>query len=417
MSRVLSDLLGAKEPAFTFALERLESMSGHPNVDVRLVTDVEQTAKSKLRQLGLDPNDSTEQEVFHSLQALTKKHDEFLASAVGGEDPTDTQDLLPRLKARVESLPLPKRAWAIKHSVAKRLLKDHPPRNVMRVLGYKSVDSMLKREKIDELYGACRFVETPQWYARFTRAYKKLRPSDFEPRDITIIDYSFERWHSAAHSYTAQARQNIVTIPELASVGVLPLPQQHMKGISITLLPLLVQQMYEIRVYSAFFKLQQVKPVFGEIIAHTLAGKDTHVATIGGQPVPWQVLHRFMGRYHPKDLPAAFDPHLQLDDLVWQTAEEILYTIEPALKFWEGTGHIGWSKQGQPVSFHLLDNAVNYCNGFSFEHRTLMHFRSSLWHELLERYLSQKAFTDQVLRNLDEELVSPEASLVLSGVS
>ncbi len=414
MSHVLSDLLGAKEPTFTFALERLESLSGHPNVDVRLVTDVERVAKEKFRQLGLDPQDTTEQELYHALQALTHKHDTFLAQALGGKKPLKTNDLLIKIKDKVETLPLPRRVWVIKHAVAKRLLKTHAPRRVMRLLGYKSVDSMLKRENIEGLFAASRFAESSQWFARLSHEYKYLQPRDFELRDVVSVDFLDARWQGQVQGYVSHSRQNIILVPEMGVVGLLPLPHKETRGLCITLLPLLIQSIHEMRCYSAFFKLQQVKPGFGERIAETLRGDEAPAATMASQPVPWRVLHHYFGRNQSREFPEVFDPHLQLEDLAWRRAEEVLFTIEPALKFWEGTGHIGWSKHGQPVSLNLLDNAVNYCNNLPFEKRTLLHFRSGLWHELLERYLDQEIFTTHVLRQLDEELVSSDEPLALA---
>lgn len=49
------------------------------------------------------------------------------------------------------------------------MLKLTPPRKVMRQLGYRSIDSMLKRESIYELYVAMRFVESQEWLQAFTK--------------------------------------------------------------------------------------------------------------------------------------------------------------------------------------------------------------------------------------------------------
>ena len=43
-----------------------------------------------------------------------------------------------------------------------------------------------------------------------------------------------------------------------------------MRGIVITVLPLLLHYFNEVRLYSSFFKLQQVKPEFGGILVDTL---------------------------------------------------------------------------------------------------------------------------------------------------
>lgn len=174
MSRLLSDLLGASEPMFTGTIQQLERMSGDPNIDVRLTAEIASKIRQKTRELGLDPADTTPKELYHALQGLVQIHDNFLAKALGGSDPSDIADLLPRIIRKVESLPQSKRCWVMKHSVAKRLLKDMPPKQAMKLLGHRSVDSMLKRENIDELFVALQIAQSPAWLGRFISSYKKL---------------------------------------------------------------------------------------------------------------------------------------------------------------------------------------------------------------------------------------------------
>lgn len=407
MSRVLSDYLGAKEPAFTFALERLESLGAHPSVDIRLQAEIEKTAASKLKELGLDPKDTTSQEAYQAIKSLAKKHDEFLAKSMGAKDPMDIADLLPRIKAKAESLRLPRRVWAIKHSVAKRILKKHSPKNVMKQLGYKSIDSMLKREKVDELFLAAKFLESKQWQSHLIKSYSSMSPSDFESREATITIMPVSRWGEHVNNHAVRQAHNIVYCIELGTIGLLPLPIKRMAGFSITMLPLLLHHLNEVRLYSSFLKLQQVKPNFNEILVNSLRGRPTHVATMAGQPIPWRVLQNYYGKNKASSLPEVFDPHVQLDDLLWKTADDVLYTVEPALKFWEGTNWIAFTdtKPAHIVSFNLLDNALNYCNDLSFAQRSITNFRVGLWNELMVCYLGQEAFTQQVLRQIDEALV------------
>jgi hypothetical protein len=42
--------------------------------------------------------------------------------------------------------------YSLKRNVAKELLRSHPPRRLMKQLSFRSVDSMLKRENVCELY-------------------------------------------------------------------------------------------------------------------------------------------------------------------------------------------------------------------------------------------------------------------------
>lgn len=69
MARFLQDLLGAAEPRFSTALRNLERATGHAGVDVRLIGDIIARGHEVMRQLQLDPADTTMAELYASLQA------------------------------------------------------------------------------------------------------------------------------------------------------------------------------------------------------------------------------------------------------------------------------------------------------------------------------------------------------------
>lgn len=414
MSRVLSSLLDASEPSFTGAIQQLERMTGNPNIDVRLTSEIATKIRQKTRELGLDPNDTTGKELYHALQGLIKTHDEFLAKALGGKDPSSIEDLLPRIISKVESLPQSKRCWVLKHSVAKRLLKDMPPKQVMKQLGHRSIDSMLKRENIDELFVALQFIQSPTWLGRFIATYKKLHPGDFETRPISIIQLSSKRWGSSIKRFAAHKRNVITHVKELGVIAILPPPVKNLRGVSITILPLLIYAMNEIRLYSSFFKLQQVKPDLAKIIIATLSEEPDGVVTLADQPIHWRIIHRFYGRQPSEHHPEVFEPHVQPEDLEWRQAEELLYRIEPALKFWEGLDYVGASTREQTVSLNLLDNAISYCNDLPYGKQAIFHLQQSLWSEVFMRYMTHSSVEQQVLQQLDNVINEP-AMLAIFG--
>jgi len=400
---VLSELLGAAEPGFTTALHELESASGSDGTDLRLTSEIAKKVHNKIRELGLDPMDTTGKELYHGLQALVKIHDEFLRLALGAHDPDDTNDLLRRCIMAVNSLFIPKQCWVLKHSVAKKLLKDMPPKKVMKQLSYRSIDSMLKRENIGELYLALYFIESRAWLERFIKSYKKLKPSDFEVRNVDILQLTGKQWGDALTGYVYQNRHNVIVLKDLGVIGVLPLPPGRLRGICITMMPLLLHYINEIRLYSSYFKLQQVKPDFDHLIIDTLLADAKPVASMINQPLHWRVIQRFYGRSGQHKHPEIFDPHIQPEDIEWRKAEQIMFRIEPALKFWEDLDYVGGLYDNCPVSFNLIDNVLSYCNDLPYGQQAVIHFRDSLWDELMVRYLEHRTLEEQVLSQLDNE--------------
>ena len=135
---------------FSIAIKQLEQASGKQGVDVRLTAEIIGQVHQKTKELGLDPNDTTGKELYSALLAKFKKHDSHLAKTIGATDPEDAQQLMPLIKQAAEAVKTPRKVWVLKKSVAKDFLKKTPPPNIMKRLGYKSIDSMLKNENIFE---------------------------------------------------------------------------------------------------------------------------------------------------------------------------------------------------------------------------------------------------------------------------
>jgi len=288
------------------------------------------------------------------------------------------------------------------------MLHDMPPPKIMEHLGYQSVDSMLKRENLYEIYGALRFAEGPDWLNRFDKTYKKLMPSDFETRQIEIIHMTPDRWGNIADAFVHKKRHNITHLKELGVILMLPTTVEKLPGVTLTAMPLLLHYTNEIRLYSAFFKLQQVKPDFGKIVVETLIADPGNHAIMAGSHVHWRVIQRYFGKLEKEYHPEIFEPHVQPEDLHWRKAEEVLYEIDPELGFWKDMDYVAMPAGDRPVVFNLMDTSFSYCNHTPYKDRTIFHFRDSLWNEVFARYMGEPILEQQVLKQLDNDMIAPE---------
>jgi hypothetical protein len=403
MCKVLAELLGIDDPLFSIGVHQLEQASGQPGVDVKLYSEIIRKSHQKTRELGLDPKDTTAEELYQALIGLVKKHDEFLARRLGAKDPGDAQDILTRIQTFLRKLDTPKSVWTLKPAAAKRLIKLTPPKKVMKQLGYRSVDSMLKREPVNELFVAMRFAETPQWLQAFTKKYKHLSPSDFETRDIEFLRLDAAKWGDVAEAYVRSQHHNVTHMKEMGVIALLPLPVSRLHGITIAVLPLLLHYVNEIRMYSTYFKMQQVNPDFGETLVKTLVYDPRNHATVAGHDVHWRVVHRHFGQTGTRRYPEIFEPHVYPEDLLWRKAEEVLFRLEPALHFWHEMDYVALKTPNGIISFNLMDVAVNYVNNLPYGRHTVQHFRAGLWNELFARYIGQPALEYQVIKQLSRE--------------
>ena len=403
----LADLLLAKEPLFSKGLKELEQRSGHIGADVQLVSELATKSAAIMTQLGLTTQ-ATAQETFAALMDRSKEDNRRVAELVGAPDDSTLATLIPKLVDTVRQANIPRSCFALKESVARKLLEELPPQSIMKRLGYESLDTMLRHEDVAELFVALRFAETPQWLNTFNANYKEMKPTDFEQREIRVIVFDPQKWGDVAEHFVTKKLHNLTHSKEMGTVGVVPMTVASMQGAPIKILSMLLHYHNEIRLYSAYFRLIATKKNFGEVLGKTLIAGTPKISIHAGHHVHWRVIQRYFAKLDDESHPEVFEPHVQPEDLHWRAAEDSLYSIDPQLKFWQGLDYIGKQLDGGVISFNLVDNAFGYSNGVSFDDRYSYHFRESLWNEVFTRYMGSDVLRQQILERLDNEIIKPE---------
>lgn len=403
MTRVLSELLGASEPTFHRDVARLESASGHTSMDIRLTAEVERVAQIKLRQLGLDPRDTTGRELYAALQERVKVDDARLTTILKqkyGDVPSHIS-----ISCALADLPLERKCFALKTTVGKRLLKRHQPKHAMKALGYRSFDSMMRRESLLAVFAAAWLLEPRSWQKTMLEEYKKLRSNDFEIRQITLITPQSERWNTLAATLVAYKKNNVIGLKEFGAIVLFPLPAERPPAATLAILVLGLHEINEVRAASTFLKLNQVKPDFGQHVQMAIATDPTIGAPLLGGRLPWQVVQRYYARFAEHFRGELFEPHIQKEDLTWHSVEKALSYIEPNMAFWHHTAALGVLHHHDPISLNIADVVLSFCNRLPYEQRIVSHFRSSLWHELIMRYLKHENVEQTVLAGLESQLM------------
>lgn len=407
MTRFLSVALGATEPTFSQGIQQLEQAAGHPGTDIRLTTNIIQQTRTKIIALGLDPNDTTGRELYGALQQRMKQDEQSVRQALHIAEDATPDNIIDRVRQYLEQHEVPKDSFALKTSVAKRLLKKKPPKTVMKRLGYRSLDSMLKHETPANLYAAALMTEPTSWHKTFREQYAKLTPSDFESRKIVLSHPTTKRWQELAREFVSTEHHNIFSFRELGAVVLLPL-EHAVDGLAITTLLLVMEEMNGIRAHSSYAKLQQVKSDFGKRLQQSSVSEPYTSAVLAGQPVPWRMIQRYYARFTDAYHPEIFEPHVQPEDLQWASGEKSLAELEPSLQFWEGSESLGLLDEGgQIVSCNALDVSLSFCNHLPFQDRIVHFVRDNLWHELMLHYLNQDNLEAAVHRQLSAELGTP----------
>lgn len=407
MTRVLSELLGAREPAFRQGLLRLESASGHTSADIRLSAEVERATRLKLRELGLDPHDTTGEELYAALQQRVKSDDQrLMQQLVQKYGQAEAAHI--NIGKALNDIPIYKSCFALKTAVGRKLLTKLPPKQTMKALGYRSFDSMLRREQLLTVFAAAWLLESASWRKTMVDAYKKLSAADFEIRPLVVLTPHSKHWQSLADVIVTQKKHNVVGLREFGAVVILPFPDAVPPAATMMALLMALHDMNEVRACSTFLKLCQVRPDFGQFVQTVVSGEPTLPAEVLDGPVQWHVIQRYYARFSDRFREELFEPHIQKEDLTWHSVEKALTYIEPSLAFWHHTSTLGLHADHKPVSLNVIDAALNFCNQLSYKDRIVHYFRRSLWGELIIRYLKHDHVEQAVMSSLESKLSPSE---------
>ena len=412
MTRFLSESLKAPEPHFGLGIRRLEQASGYPSADIRLSNEVKQTARAKLAELGLNPADTTAPELYHALQERVKGDDARLTKTLRTLAATYISaegDVVAGMAHALQNAPQPKNCFSLKAASLRTIIKKLPPKKAMKQLGYRSLASMLKHESAPTILAAAVICEHPSWYRNVVEAYKYLKPNNFENRPIAILHPTTSKWQILATSNAAERRHNILSFPEMGTIVLLPLPTMQPAGVVTASLVLALHALNEVRASSTYLKLCQVRPDFGSVVQVIATSQPELPVGLLDQSLPWHLVQRYYARLQHRFREELFEPHIALEDLSWHSIEETLIQIEPSLKFWQGSAHLGVVHSRQPVSLNIVDVALSYCNRLPFEGRLLEHFQRSLWQELSLRYLQHDKIEQAVLGVLQPQFATAPA--------
>jgi hypothetical protein len=408
MTRFLSEALEAKEPLFRHGLKKLEYSNGNPSTDIRLTCEVTNATKAKIKELGLDPEDTTAEELYEVLKQRSELDDQILVKRLRTLAATHVSaeaEPVAGMVIALNNLNHKKKCYALKLSRLKSLIKASSPKKTMKQLGYRSLDSMLKHEQPVLILAAATLYESHAWQKQLLDKYKKLKPSDFEERSINLIHPSNKRWRDIASDVVATNKHNIISFKELGTIVLLPLPADLPSGVVTASLCFSLHELNEIRACSTYLKLNQVKTDFGEIVAKIVTNEPHLSSHLLDRPVPWNIIQRYYSRLSDRFREDVFEPYVRLEDMVWHPIENALSDIEPELAFWKDTSHLGLVYKNKPVSFNVIDGALNLCNSLPFEKRVAHFFQYSLWRELLIRYLSHIPVERSIMSELQPQLV------------
>ncbi len=378
---------------------RLAAVTGKQNVLDSIAAENEACMLDRLSTLGLTRQSAAEK-VYRGLIEKVQRDDAALCSWLGNPSSKSMEDWT-RVLEKTALLAGSPSGFFMKESKAKEFLARIPPQRVLAALGYDSVDSMLAKEDLYEVYSALRFIEGSEWLNTvFFKQYKELTPQDFERRRIATRALS-SRWLGADEGFIKKKYHNISHLKELGVVFALPLALD-VRGEVMRNVSLVLHYLNEIPFYTGLLEEYAKEPEnFAARLISLVSGSTPPKVFPPTQRSRWLVIQRYLAKEDENDA-RLFLPHLNPEAFHWERAERILAGAGETIRgfpgdlsFWKGMNWVGdYFKTDIGVevlvSFNIIDTSMSLVQNKEMI-KYLYHHQEAMWNKFFSSYFGEAA--------------------------
>jgi hypothetical protein len=398
----IAGILRAEKQTVVDLENYLNRLTGKSSFFYSLIKENERLIDESLDQLGLGRG-SMALDVYDALISKVESDDlrifEYLKSPQLS-NPKDCQ----RIVDLAKDISPRQKGFFLKKEIAERFLKAEPPLKTIKVLGYSSVEAMLAKEDLFEVYSALRFLEDPEWLNNcFFKQYKDLKPADFEEREIQVKVLG-PQWVAAAEKFVEKKYHNISHLKELGIIFIIPISLK-VSGETLRTLSLLCHYFYEVYFYADLVRgfAEKNSEDFAAKFISLLRGdvsKSLPSPSTGHQS--FFIIQRYLAKDDENDR-RLFLPHLNPEALHWDKAEESLAKIE-GLDFWKDLDWVGdffKIETGDEilVSFNLVDTIMSLVKEKEMI-KYLYHHQEAFWNKIFISYFGQEKVEEIIKENL-----------------
>ncbi len=397
----LSRILRIDKKILTDLENRLSIVTGKKDVFQKINQESDELVIARRLVLGLPPSCSAH-EVYDALISKVESDDFAILKALKTSGMSHAESAVAVVNL-VKGLHPPTNGFFLKYDKAKELLRAEPPKKILEAMGYASVEELIEKEDLLEVFSALRFLEESEWLNTvFFKQYEKLTPDDFENRPIQLRALN-AKWGKAAEKFVAKKYHNVSHLKEMGVIFVIPL-FLGISGESLRLISLLLHYLNEVKYYSEVFQdLSSDAKTFAPKLISLLRG-DVVESRL---PEPTDktktrilVIQRYLAKDDDNDW-RLFEPHINPEALHWEKAEEEIQLINTRLpgfvdnlEFWKGLGTVGdffKTDIGTDVlvSFNIVDTVMALVKNKELI-KYLYHHQEALWNRIFEEYFGKE---------------------------
>lgn len=388
--------------------DRLEVVTGKKGVMDKIIEENEAMIKSRCGILKISENPRA-RDIYDTLIKRVESDNEAVHKFLGFPRANFAEDWGKILTTTKMILNQPK-GFFLKKEKALEFLKTKPPNRVIKSLGYRNVDELIKNEDFFEIFSSLRFIEGAEWLnSEFLPQYATLKPSDFEEREFMTIALS-KKWGDLAQEFINKKHHNISHLKELGLIYIIPI-ELNISAETLRNFALILHYFNEVAFYSKLFvKLAQDEQTFAQSFISLLRGDVPDSRLPKSDKSQWLIIQRYLAKDDQYDW-RLFEPHVNPEALHWEKAERMLILISRELKgfpadlsFWHELNWIGDYYKTDAgldvlVSFNLVDVAMDLVKRKEMT-KYLYHHQESLWNKIFIEYFGEKKMEELIEDNI-----------------
>jgi hypothetical protein len=395
VSQILDEVLSVKKHGFREFINRIEKICLNPSIDIRLSYEINIRTKQKIKQLGLDISDTTTEELFHALKGRLISDDVVLRKVLNIENASPLQTV-ESIAKKASDLSVTDYSLSLSMVGVKRVLKAVPPRKTLKILKYRSLDSVLKRKDARLLYALAAQLEDESWHTQVQAKIKRLPAKDISWNKLEVIVLP-TLWFEKCRDKLAEKGIHLVS-PEVGIVMLLPVSSMKKPGMVTLALGFVLHALQQISISSTPYRRSGFMQGYNSALPEIVIGQVPQLTSLHGIEPTWRIVHELLANgYLDEHLP---DMELQINELTWQTAEHKISNLTNNFEFWSDTQYLALKGDKAVVSLNLLDVAASVIKNSEYGFHTNTHLENSLWNELCIRYLRQNVFAKSLVKQL-----------------
>jgi hypothetical protein len=401
MSKYLANLLSKETTGFKKFIDDIENATGYNKHDLKLTSSIKLSTDHKLRSLGLNPKDTTAEELYFALNNLVKLHDKFIVKKIESKYGVPTSAVMDQIAATFNKPANRQSIFCLKSSVSKKLLTKNQPKMTTNLLGYRSLDSMLKNEDPKTLLTLAFYVESDEWQTKYLDLLKNLSANDFEIKDVKLIVLNKTKFKKISAKLIENYGHNVVALENTGQILIAQLDTKLKVGFSILTYAYIINRLKMMVKFSTFIQNQKFNSNFGEIIYKLSLDTESINFYLSKYNLSWDCI---------ADLTTSMDElsDEEKEDILYRAQssnldklDKILINLEPALHFWFDSDNLGYKKGRNIVSLNLLDACFNFYNNLPVESSSHVFMEIALNRSLIARYLDSKVSNEQILKQVN----------------